>query len=102
MYTELKKLPIPSFAWFAILVLLVGGLHTFAEGAFWYDAAILLLAGVAKALDVKFEKVVAVVDEFTPDEPQAQGRSVVSLARHEVIGEVELSTGAKVLRWLVG
>lgn len=105
MYTELKKLPIPGFAWFAILVLLVGGLHTFAENAFYYDAAILLLAGVAKALDVKFEKVIAIVEEFTPTAPPAgaTGRSaVVTLTRADVIGEVEPSTSARVLRWLVG
>jgi len=109
MYTELKKLPVPGFAWFAILVLLVGGLHTFAENAFYYDAAILLLAGVAKALDVKFEKVIAVVEEFSGDidverqmQPGLATRGVVPLMRADVVAEVRPGATAKVLRWLVG
>ena len=104
MYTELKKLPVPGFAWFAILTLLVGGLHTFAENAFYYDAAILLLAGVAKALDVKFEKVIAVVEEFTPGDVAqgAMARGVLPLAGSEVVAPVRPSGATMVLRWLVG
>lgn len=69
----LADLKLPGFVWVAVLVVVVGALHLFAENALWYDAALVLLAGMAKAVNVNFERVQEIVDEF--DGPQA--RSVV-------------------------
>lgn len=101
MYTELKNLRLPGFAWVAILVGIVGAMHTFFPNAIWYDAALVLLAGVAKALDINFERVIAIVEEFSMEQPQgATPRAMVT--RTDVVGEVEEGAAGKMTRWLFG
>lgn len=100
MYTELKNLRLPGFAWVAILVGIVGAMHTFFPNAIWYDAALVLLAGVAKALDINFERVIAIVEEFSVDHAGGTPRAMVT--RTDVVGEVEEGTTGKAIRWLFG
>ena len=89
-----KSFKLPGFVWVSILVVVVGGVHMFVPAdAMWYDAILVLLAGLAKAVGVNFERVPEIVDEFD-GETQAIGR-----ARSYVAAPAEPS---KIARWLVG
>jgi hypothetical protein len=118
MYTKLKSLPIPGFAWFAALVLITGAIHTYAaDNAFILNAALLVLAGIAKAVDINYDKVIEVVEEdldidipgsewITPSAVGHRGSigpiGPIGPMNSELLQDAEPSRARTALRWLVG
>lgn len=110
MYKQIKKWPVPGFAWAALLVLATAVLHTYFEQAFWFDAALLTLAGIARALDLKWERIVAVAEEFSADS-SAESSSVGAargaqqatvFTKTQYMAEVQPGRAMQVMRWLGG
>lgn len=120
MYTKLKSLPIPGFAWFAALVLITGAIHTYAaDNALLLNAALLILAGIAKAVDINYDTVIEVVEDDLDIEIETPGSEWItpSAVGHrgsigpmgpigpmnsELLQDAEPSRARTAMRWLVG
>ncbi len=110
MYQQIKKWPVPGFAWAALLVLATAALHTYFEQAFWFDAALLVLAGIARALDLKWDRIVAVAEEFRAENTAessslgaARGAEQATVfTQREYLAEVQPGRTMQVMRWLGG
>lgn len=103
MYQQLKAFRLPGSVWTLLFVAVTALIHMYAPNPVIYDAVLVLGGWAAKAVDVRFDKVIEIVEIITkePVAPVAMARGGQQQSI-EVMDNVNESAGSQALRWLVG
>lgn len=108
LYVKLRTLPVPPFLWPLLFVCATAVAHTYLENPYVLDAVLLLLAGAARGLDVKWEQVVAIADDLLAREDDgeaagiARARSATGARQLTAVAPVRPRAASQVRRWLLG